>query len=253
MKISNEVLKVLDEARVIDNKIYLRSGQLDRKTYLAVDKVLKAMGGKWNRKDGAHLFEAIPDLESVILTGEITDKAKEFGFFETPRAIVSRLVGLADLYPGITVLEPSAGRGAIMDGCSEVVGRGFVWGMDILQENYDILSKKYRNVYKGDFLEVTHGNPFLEHGYHRVVMNPPFAKQADIDHVNHAWKFVRPGGKLVAVMSAWVTFRSNKTTTDFRDGVERLGGELTPLPEGSFKESGTMVNTVVLVMDKDNE
>jgi 16S rRNA G1207 methylase RsmC len=36
-------------------------------------------------------------------------------------------------------------------------------------------------------------------------MNPPFARQADIHHVNHALKFLKPDGLLVSVMSAGVT------------------------------------------------
>jgi cyclopropane-fatty-acyl-phospholipid synthase len=29
-----------------------------------------------------------------------------------------------------------------------------------------------------------------------VAMNPPFSGQCDVDHVYHAWKFLKPGGRL---------------------------------------------------------
>jgi hypothetical protein len=77
-------------------------------------------------------------------------------------------------------------------------------------------------------------------------MNPPFARQADIDHVLHAMQFLRRGGLLVAIMSASVKFRSNAKTAAFR----RLGGRILELPDGSFKTSGTMVNACIVVIDK---
>lgn len=84
--------------------------------------------------------------------------------------------------------------------------------------------------------------------YDRVVMNPPFGRQADIKHVSHALKFLKPGGLLVSVMASSVTFRSNKLTTDFRQLIEERGGHIEELPEGAFKSSGTMVNTVIVVI-----
>ena len=96
------------------------------------------------------------------------------------------------------------------------------------------------SVFEADFLEVM-PNPI----YDRVVMNPPFSRQADIMHVLHALQFLKPGGLLVSVMAASVTFRENKLTTDFRATVEARGGYIEPLPENSFKASGTGVNTVL--------
>jgi hypothetical protein len=44
---------------------------------------------------------------------------------------------------------------------------------------------------------------------------------SDIDHVQHAWKSVKPGGKLVAIMSAGVTFRENKIANKIRFAVKK--------------------------------
>ena len=79
-------------------------------------------------------------------------------------------------------------------------------------------------------------------------MNPPFSRQADIHHVNHAIKFLKPGGVLVSVMSAGVTFRTNRLTDDFRRMVIAHNGQIGALPAGAFKESGTMVNTEIARM-----
>ena len=57
MKVSRDVLNVLDAAQVSGNKVVL-VGALDRKLYTSVDKVLQAAGGKWDRKAKAHVFGA---------------------------------------------------------------------------------------------------------------------------------------------------------------------------------------------------
>lgn len=41
-------------------------------------------------------------------------------------------------------------------------------------------------------------------------------------------------------------FRANRLTVEFRELVDGRGGEIVPLPDGAFKASGTMVNTVLV-------
>jgi hypothetical protein len=77
-------------------------------------------------------------------------------------------------------------------------------------------------------------------------MNPPFAGQADIEHVTHALNFLKPGGKLVAIMSAGVTFRQDRKAADFRALIWGMGGTIEELPEDAFKQSGTSVRTVLV-------
>jgi hypothetical protein len=100
-------------------------------------------------------------------------------------------------------------------------------------------------VEQGDFLEMIPGN------FDHVVMNPPFEKLADIDHIRHAWDFLKPGGTLVSVASASVAFNSTKKAQAFREFVDDCG-EIIPLPEGAFKQSDrpTNVNTVLVVLEK---
>ena len=96
-----------------------------------------------------------------------------------------------------------------------------------------------------DFLEVQ-PTPLL--AYDRVLMNPPFGDQADIRHVTHALGFVKPGGMVVAVMSAGTEFRSDRTATAFRQMVTEHGGRIERLPEDAFKPSGISVRTVMAVI-----
>jgi predicted RNA methylase len=244
MKLSEEVLAVLSRAAVEGDTVFLTCGQLDRKMYEAVNKALEALGGKWNRKAKGHVFPDDPAerLEAAMLTGEVT-VPKDFGFFPTPPDLAARLVQLAELQPSDTVLEPSAGQGSIADACRSV-GVASIRLVELLGENARHLTAKGYDVTPGDFLALP-----PEPSFDAVVMNPPFGKQADIDHVLHAWEFVKPGGRLVSVMASGVLFRENRKTLEFRRLVE-AHGEFEENPEGTFREAGTMVRTINVTLHK---
>lgn len=245
-KIDEATLTILSRVTVKGNIIFLTCGQLDRKQYQAVNEVLENMGGKWNRKEKGHVFPEDPadKLESVLLTGEIIPP-KKYGYFPTPSAQAEEVVAQAGIVPGMTVLEPSAGRGALALPSAHVTGKENVFCYELLDDNCKSLQGHGLQFTQADFLTISPNGV----RYDRIVMNPPFEKQADIDHVLHAWKFLKPGGRLVSIMSAGVLFRDNKKTTAFRD-LANEHGTIERLPEGSFKESGTGVNTVIVVMDK---
>ena len=250
MRVDQGVIQVLSEGTIEGLEFRLPDRQLDRKTYEAVNKVLEAAGGKWNRKAKAHLFagDAAEALDQIILTGEVTNKKQEFGFFETPADIVEMVIEAAEIQPGDRVLEPSAGHGAIAK--AAVAAGAKVYCVEVQPENVAVLQAvqpAFDFVLHKDFLL----HPVAAPVYDKVVMNPPFAKRADILHVTHALKFLKPGGKLVAIMPASVSFRSDRLAVAFRELVAAHGGSIEPLPEGSFKSSGTGVSTVLVTMVKE--
>lgn len=243
--IDRDVLNVLGAAECDGMSLRL-TGQLDRDLYVRTNKVLEALGGKWNRSAKAHLFEmpAAERMEQAILTGAYENHKQDFGFFETPIAITREfLLPRASIAAGMQVLEPSAGRGAIANQCREAGAT--VSCVEIQQANCEALAKERHEVLSSDFLLL---DPAVHRKFDRVVMNPPFAARADIRHITHAAKFLAPDGILVAVASASVSFRSDLLAHDFRALVEERNGEIIDLPEGSFKSSGTMVNTVVVTL-----
>lgn len=245
MRVAEPVLAALSAATLHGRTLVL-AGQLDRKMYQAVAKVIEAAGGKWNRQGGCHMFagDAAEAIEPVLLTGEVVSAKQEFGFFETPRDVVVRLLELADIKSNHFVLEPSAGNGAIAARLADRVRE--LHCIEIRPEGVAVLQEKFSRrasvvIRQNDFLGIEPFSPF-----DRVVMNPPFAKQADIDHVLHAMKFLTPGGRLVSVMSAGAMFREDKKAKGFRDYLYEHGGTMEPLPDDSFKPSGTSVRTCVV-------
>ncbi len=241
MKIRNDVLTILESLSIRNNQVTITQ-QLPRNLYLQVNAVLNAAGGKWDKKAKAHLFpgEIEETLEHIVASGEVTLPASE-GFFPTPQWLAEELVNDTSPLPGMSGLEPSAGTGAIALAMSERGVRPIC-----IEKNHDRAQKLREygfTVATNDFLE-------MQPDYHfdRIIMNPPFAKQADIVHVTHALKFLGEGGVLAAIMSAGITFRTDKRASEFREMVAARNGRIEPIPDYPFKESGTMVKTVKIII-----
>lgn len=246
-KLSPEAIEILSSMRIEGNLAYLTGGQLDRKLYVECNDALTSLGGRWNKKAKAHLFPDDPAaaIEQVTIDGEFSDEARDFEFFATPPEVAAKLLDCVDLEPGDLVLEPSCGDGAL-------VGEILKKEPQVELHAYEVRDSAARKVFErfpGNNVIITCKDFMLltpKPKFNFVIMNPPFGKQADIDHVLHAWRFLKPKGKLVSVMSAGVSFRSNKKTVEFREFVEEHGGTIEPLPEGAFKSSGTSVRTVIV-------
>ena len=171
--------------------------------------------------------------------------AKIEGFFPTPKAIVEKMLDEADIKSGEKVLEPSAGKGNIADAIRENYPDN---ALDVVEWNAslnELLSEKGHNVVGSDFLQ--HSGE-----YDKIIMNPPFEKGQDIDHIRHAYSLLNDGGRVVCIMSEGPFFRSDKKATEFREWLDSLGGVSEKLPEGAFKSSerSTGVNTRIVVVDK---
>jgi len=184
------------------------------------------------------------------LESEVKFKRIE-GYFPTPKSIVDQMIDLADIQDGERILEPSAGNGNILDGITEYTQKNSitaeVQGIEWNHSLREILQLKGYDLVGNDFLEYVNYNH-----YDKILMNPPFEKMRDIDHVQHAYKHLKEGGRLVAIMSPHFTFANDAKSVSFREWLD-VRGYYEKLPEGSFKESGTGVNTVIVIIDKFEE
>jgi protein-L-isoaspartate O-methyltransferase len=239
----SNVLDALSQLAIEDCVAKLTT-QLDRKLWVQLDQILNVIGGRWNKKAKGHVFEEDPTdlIENVILTGK-TSKPEKFGYFPTPQPLARNVVDLAEIEQGMTVFEPSAGSGNLCDVIAEFTDKSLISCNELQEKNVKTLVEKGYPVTTGDFMSMYPCGSF-----DRVVMNPPFEKQQDIKHVMFACDFLKPGGRLVAIMSASFTFRTDKRSMEFREFVEQYGS-FHKNPEGSFKSSGTGVNTVTVIID----
>ncbi|MCU0876007.1 MAG: class I SAM-dependent methyltransferase [Pirellulaceae bacterium] len=154
--------------------------------------------------------------------------------------MTEELAQLSDIGPGHDILEPSAGTGAILDSCFHLNGDGRLVAVEINPSLVDSLRVRYplADVRCADFLECNRDLGTFD----RIVMNPPFDHGSDVRHIQHARKFSKPGGRLVAICAAGPVQR---------DALEPVCSEWIDLPQGTFKEQGTNVHTAIVVIDAD--
>lgn len=243
------VRRALSKASVkdVDGKWHVTMGMMDRAEYLEANTVLQTLGGKWRSGLKAHVFEVDPSLliASVAERGSYLNP-KDLGFFPTPDDLVKDMVQSAGLKPGMRVLEPSAGTGSIAKAAVAIVGQGNVDCVEYYPAHISTLESIVGdgNVVETDFLK-----QMPSAVYDVVLMNPPFSRNQDMQHVEHAWKFVKPGGTLVAIMATGWMNNQNTTAADFRKFTESVSDRvITPLERGIFKD--TDVATVMLVLEK---
>ena len=165
------------------------------------------------------------------------------GFFPTPPAVVDVMLRRARLEPGLLVLEPSAGSGNIADAVRAAQAGVAVHCIEPNGRLREILKLKGYALIGFDVTDV-----MGQAVYDRVIMNPPFERQQDIDHVREAYTLLKPGGVLVSVMAPSFEFRQDRKSIDFRGWLEDVGASCEDLPDGSFKASGTGVSTKLITI-----
>jgi Methyltransferase small domain len=242
--------EVLRNCRVEGLIVKLPEEQLDRKLYLEVAQSLQLIGGKWKGgKVFGFVFQQDPtELLAQIAEGEQRNLKKEYQFFETPAELSDKLIELAEIRDMDACLEPSAGQGAIVKAFHRRHPERFMDCIELMDLNRNILSKL-----KGvailrtekDFLTADENIK-----YDRIIANPPFAKNQDIDHIYKMWKCLKEGGRIVTIASRHWQLSKNKKETAFKDWLKSVNAEIEEIPAGTFKESGTTISSLILIIEK---
>lgn len=171
------------------------------------------------------------------------------GFFPTPSEVVDEMISLAQIVSfSDSILEPSAGSGAIADRVRAAFPDNHLTCIELVSRLVDILkAKAHGRNQPGSHMVLS--MDFMEHTnqYDVILMNPPFEKGQDMDHVRHAYTLLRPGGRLVAIMSPSTFFLSSKKAQEWRSWFEQVNGEIVrDLPSGTFKTTGVASKLVMI-------
>ncbi len=249
MKLTQDQIQILRDGKIEENRFYLQ-WQLDRKQYTDINKVLETIGLKWNRWQKAHISELSQEeltqaLDDICETWEVEtlqETIKKFQYYPTPKEVAEYLVELADLQDWDSILEPSAWKWAILDCIDE---KYHLHALELNPDNYKELwkyNKFNRIIMQWDFMTFWAG----WNTYDKIIANPPFSKSQDVKHILHMYKLLNEWGRIVSVASSSIQTREWKLYDELRS----LNPEFIELPEWSFKESWTMVNTIIVVINK---
>lgn len=251
--VGQDALAVLAESSIEGHALRLPVRQLDRKLYVDVNDALERIGGCWDKRSRTHVFDGDPSeaLSTILDSGLAPDK-NPFDYWPTPRPVVLRMIEIAGPFsPGMRILEPSVGEGAIAipvlestQGECQLYAVEFDASRDLRQLN-DAMNVG-DHIVSGDFL--TWSADGLQ--FDRILMNPPFnavgRTNVFVDHILRAYDLLTPNGILVSVAPSSIRFRPLLDLIDDCGTVESL-------PSGSFASSGTGVNTVLVGLRKPRE
>lgn len=212
--------------------------------YAQVKKCLITAGGKYKRC-GFEFQEDAQIIKDRLIGGEAINDKKKFQFFATPEPLAKHLIDIAQVTYACRTLEPSAGQGAISNLLRHYSADCVV--VELMPQNATALTRQGYKVHEADFLSLSD----KEIGtFDRIVANPPFTRNQDIDHIKHMYSLLNPNGRLVSVASKSWTFGSQKKQVAFREWLDELDSEIIEVPAGAFKESGTSISAVIVVIDK---
>lgn len=165
------------------------------------------------------------------------------GLFPTPPALADRMVALADLRDGDRVLEPGAGTGNLLKAMGDAPDKVAIESNPQLVKHLGRLGLSGLRIHEADFLTCLPTDLKL---FDAVLMNPPFNAGTDTAHVLHALGFLKPGGRLVALVSEMCGQRQTKRDQELASLLEAYNTTTTPLPAGTFHDAGTEVRAKLL-------
>lgn len=167
-------------------------------------------------------------------------------YFPTPEPLGYKMMEWANMGEGDTVLEPSAGHGAIARYAPK--GNQMV-AIEPSQSLFTKLQLKAGGLGR-KFQNTIFENYDISNKHDVVVMNPPFGKAGAtaIAHLGKAFKHLEEGGRVVALIPRGSTDKKfDKWIEGEKTAVMRAEVEL---PDIVFEQAGTKVVCRVVVVDK---
>lgn len=228
------------------------------KKYLPGSKT-EGTGGKANdyRQEKATDFDRAKAVYFGKQKKNSRTKSQEgHDYFATPEPVGYKMVQWLQSKPGQSLLEPSAGDGAIAR-----------WMPDntyntVVEPSRDLTPKLMRNVAGAKVVESTFENFDLHNKFDGIAMNPPFGHggKTAVEHVAKAYQHLKDGGRLIAIVPDGSACQKHfdkwfygdpeakrKADRGIADGV--LMADIH-LPSVTFDRAGTNVNTRMVVIDK---
>ena len=222
--------------------------QFNKKSYAEAKKWIEEAGGTWQGgKVQGFIFPFNPErVFSILQSGQRYNLQQEYQFFETPPEVADWLVMLAGgIHEDDTVLEPSAGRGALIKAIHRACPSVMVECYELMPENREFLHALDNVILLDeDFTKDSVGS------YTKIIANPPFANNQDIEHVILMYERLEKGGTLAAITSPHWKFASERKCVAFREWLEEVHGQVFEIGAGEFRNSGTGICTMAIVIKK---
>lgn len=178
-------------------------------------------------------------------------------YYATPEPLGLKMVEWADPKSGESMMEPSAGHGAIARWMPDYTRN------TVVEPSRELQPKLQRNVSNANVVGDVFESLDLHNKFGNIVMNPPFGTggKTAIEHLAKAFRHLNDGGRIVAIIpngqatqkrfDSWFYGDENGKTKAERDGV--TNGVLRAtinLPAVTFERAGTKVGTKIVIIDR---
>lgn len=204
-----------------------------------VGNIIRLIGGVEDESRKGNFvfnFDPVSVFEYLFINGTLPDE-NSHQFYPTKGEVRKRATDLAEIRPGHTLLEPSAGFGDLL----ALLPKGVdVTAIDVHPLAAAVLhAKGYKDI-RRDFLAFNAGDLPL---FDRILMNPPYSSSRWKHHLQHAVQFLKPGGKMVAVLPCSVA--SEELSECIGNGFDVSCS--APYPKGF---EGTNINVTIVTVDR---
>lgn len=176
-------------------------------------------------------------------------------FYPTPRKLCGEMIGMIDWKDVYTILEPSAGKGNLVDAvkkyCEYGYGKKITRSHDGKRIDVDCIEidENLRYVLSGKQYRVVHDD-FMTYNtqkrYDLIIMNPPFSVGAK--HLLRAIEMQREGGQIVCLLNA-ETIRNPFTSERklLANRIEKYGAKVKYVKD-AFKHAERQADVEVAIV-----
>lgn len=247
-------MDVLKKCTLDGRVIRLPKMKLDKELYDEVKNILYKNGAEWKgHRIQGFLFQFDPkEIFERFQSGEKVNLKQEYQFFETQINLARTMVmeaGITKVPPSFKILEPSAGQGGVLRAIAEVLPSMSIDICEVMPENIEVIKQRgYRvNFICEDFLQIPKA---LTGFYDRIIANPPFSNNQDIEHCMKMYECLKKGGRMVTILgTSWMHGKQKKQEA-FRKWLKEVDATIENIAAGAFSQSGTTVKTVLCIINK---
>lgn len=229
--------------------------------YDNIKYLVEYIGGHWREKYKGFVFDDVPDnikrrvskllrLSKIELSDQTVFQINN-QFYPTPDWLARQMVTMANISKGDLVLEPSAGRAAILKYI--ILETDNYTAVERNEKNAKILRALGYRVNRTSFENWVKSHRYSTVRYDKVVMNPPFGKELDLRHTVMAYNLLKTGGDLVGLVAENSLYYNRPITVRFNSFLRSVNAKVDSVPHGSFKESGTNVDVSLITIHKTNQ
>lgn len=252
MKIGEQSKTIIENGRYLT---LLEMPEMNDKEFDEIKIIMELSGGAWNERHKAFVFldtyKRVQNKISKYVENEdfeIPDFRQfqfETQFYPTPEWLAKEVVESCNILENDVVLEPSAGRGALLNHIKQKTE--FITAIEFNSENARALRESGYIVTNDSFENVINNNKLY---YNRVVMAPPFAQRMDITHTILAYNEMQIGGRLISIVSENSLYYEDGISETFRLFLKFTNANIKAIPIGTYIDTGTNIAVSVITINK---